>query len=79
MKFEVPPTDVAGKILAVGDSVAFCRASRSSSMVVGKVLRLTKKQVEIEHIPDHSADYYKQQTAEGLVTTMRNFDCVAKV
>ena len=79
MKLEIPPLDVAGKLLQVGDSVAFCRASRSSSMVVGKVIRITKKQVEMEHIPDHSADYYKPKTAEGLVTTMRNFDCVAKV
>lgn len=62
--------DVSGKTLTIGDTVAFCMAGTASTMRTGKIIRFTKKQVEIEHAP---FGYY------DTTITKRNFDCVALI
>jgi len=79
VKFSVPPTDVAGKIIEVGDTVAFCVAGRSSDMRLGKVMSIMKKQCSIEHTADAVWNGREYVPAEYPARTLRNFCNVAKV
>lgn len=70
--------DVAGKEIEVGMSVAFCTAGRSSDMRLGKVVRMTKKQVEIEYT-DYKYSYEARGTVGYQTTCLRNAENVAIV
>lgn len=81
-EFQVPPVDVAGKVLSVGDSVAYCMAGKSSDMRVGPITRLTKKQVVLEYPEEGSVWDSKQQKYVPAIIqrkVMRDFSNVAKV
>jgi hypothetical protein len=79
--FQSVPQDVAKKAMYIGDQVAFCAAGRSSDMRVGKIIRFTKKQVEIEH-EELQGKWVGSKWVKDVpttVTSMRNFENVAKV
>lgn len=78
-EFKVPPLDVAGKLIQLGDTVAFCVAGRSSDMRIGKVMSLMKKQCSIEHEADYEWNGREYVPAAYKARTLRNFCNVAKV
>jgi len=63
---KLTPLDVDGKLLQVGDRVAFCLGGKGTEMRLGEVIKVTAKQVLIQHRGKNQ-------------TTARAFDAVAKV
>lgn len=81
-EFILKPVDIAGKVIDIGDTVAFCTAGKSSDMRIGKVIRITPKQVEILHSENvHTWDTTLKNYVYGLVDkkTLRHSNNVAKV
>lgn len=73
------PKDVSGKVLELGDKVAFCSAGRSSDMRIGEVVRITPKQVEIAHPKEPQWNGKGYFIPDGHAFTKRNHENVAKV
>lgn len=70
--------DIVGKPLSIGCMVAFCMAGRSSDMRVGEVVRMTKKQVEIEYTSTRFC-WEAKGMVEYRTTCMRNAENVVVV
>jgi hypothetical protein len=59
-KKEIVHRDLIGKLISVGDIVAF---AESGSQYVGKISKLTAKRVKINRITAHDPNRWYKQTA----------------
>lgn len=66
IQVKLTPLDVDGKMLQIGDRVAFCLGGTGTVMKLGEVIKVTAKQVLIQHRGSNQ-------------TTQRAFDAVAKI
>ncbi|QYW06661.1 hypothetical protein uav_130 [Pseudomonas phage UAVern] len=70
--------DVSGKVLNVGDKVAYCLGGKGTVMRVGEVLRMTAKSVIIGG-SELRYNWTARQHQMEVVETIRAFDAVSKV
>lgn len=81
-EFQLKPVDIAGKIIDLGDKVAFCTAGKSSDMRIGEVIQVTPRQVKVAYSERKPIwDVLKQDYNYEWVdkTVLRHSNNVAKV